>query len=270
MAHRLDTAARHNRAERESGLHSALEGDKSGVLASFAAFVARSAFSTNVAADKIIAFDESEEILDGRRIRIHQTGGGRAAGLRSFAASAWFERREAFEAQWQHGRRLVYGAVNGGNMGTEGFFGGFCIVVNDPWAGEPRALAVFPGDTAQMYTDDQGRLDATAASDAATRWEDRAALAVRERAEEAIASLKGEWADVLCRPDHYLEAVIAPLALGSVDEVRLRASDLERLEGLELEDLAHAPLENSERVELDALLCMRRWQSGRGIAIRAY
>ncbi len=270
MAYRLDTAARRNRAEREAGLRSALEGDESGVLGMFAAFVDRSAFSTNVAADKIIALDENDEILDARRIRIHQAGGDRAAGLRAFAASAWFERRDAFEARWQHGRRLVYGAVNGGNMGTEGFFGGFCIVVDDPRVAEPRALAVFPSDTAQAYTDDQGQLDAAAASDAATRWEDRAALAVRERADEAIARPEREWADVLCRPNHYLEVVIAPLALGSVDEVRLRTADLERLEELELEDLAKAPLENSERMELDALLCMRRWQGGRGIAMRAY
>jgi hypothetical protein len=270
MAHRLDTAARRNQVKRESDLHSALEGDESGVLAEFATFVARSTFSTNVAADKIIAFDESDKILDARRLRVHQAGGNRAAGLRAFAASAWSARRDAFEARWQHGRRFVYGAVNGGNMGTEGFFGGFCIVVNDPRTAEPRALAVFPADTAQTYTDEQGRLDAAATSAAATRWEDRTALAVRERADEAMASPRHEWADVLCRPNHYLEVVIAPLALGSVDEVRLRASDLERLEELELEDLAKAPLENSERMELDALLCMRRWQGGRGIAMRAY
>lgn len=270
MAYRLDTAARRNQVKRKSDLYSALKGDESGVLTEFAAFVARSAFGTNVAADKIIAFDECEEILDARRLRMHQAGGDRAAGLRAFAASGWFARRDAFEARWQHGRRLVYGAVNGGNMGTEGFFGGFCIVVNDPRAAEPRALAVFPADTAQTYTDEQGRLDPAAASGAATRWEDRTALAVREPADQAIASPEPEWADVLCRPNHYLEVVIAPLALGSVGELRLRAENLERLENLELDDLAETPLENSERIELDALLCMRRWQDGRGTSMRAY
>ena len=92
--------------------------DKTGSLAAFLRLAAASAFSTNVDASKVEAFDAHSAILDARSIKIHQVGGDAVEGLRAFNAQPdpWLARRKAFEALWRDGSRFVYGAVNAGGM----------------------------------------------------------------------------------------------------------------------------------------------------------
>ncbi len=268
MPYRVTTAGRRNGSVRRSELAAALSADRTGLIARFASFVEASALSTNVAADKILAFDSHDEVLDARRVRIHQAGGDVRAGLRSFRSSLWFLRREAFESLWQHGRRFVYGAVNGGNIGTEGQYGPFCLVVADPEALRCKALAVFPADTAQTYTDAAGRLDSSGAIAAATMWTDRSVLAICDRNCELELARATPWPDVLCAPDRYLEVVLTPLPLAGVDEVRIRTVYRDRVEELELRLVAGESLQPIERNEIAALQAVRRWKGKHAISMR--
>ena len=135
--------------------------DPSDRLATFQQFVETSSFSTNVSADKVLAFDQAHDVLDTRRFHVQKAGGDAAVGLADFATEQrdLLVRREAFEDLWHGGRQIVYGAVNAGGMGTEGRFGPFCLTSKHPDTPVPDALAVFPEDSAHRYTTEAGEVD---------------------------------------------------------------------------------------------------------------
>lgn len=114
-----------------------------------------------------------------------------------------------FEAIWNHGRRFVYGAVNAGGMGTEGF-GPFCIVVDDPGASAPAALGVVPADSASRYCSRDGTVDRARALGEVIAWSDRGDLVAVERANDVSGVPPDEWTVVVCRSRRYLEALVAP------------------------------------------------------------
>jgi len=211
-------------------------------------------------------------VLDARSWCVARAGGDVAAGLAYFAAQqgAYLPRREGFEDLWEHGRRFVYGAVNAGGMGTEGRFGPFCIVIADPEAQSPKALAVFPGDSAQRYTTADGGVDAAAAEAEATAWRERAALAVVHHSSEATGADPGRWGEVVCRRDHYLEVVVAGhLPVSIVDEVRLRGTLVDRLDELESRRFLGEALAADEDNEVRAYRALQRWRQASGTTIAA-
>ncbi|MGI8683770.1 MAG: hypothetical protein ACR2MO_01480, partial [Acidimicrobiales bacterium] len=170
MAHDMTATAKANRSAIRAAADASVAADSSGRLAAFRRLVTSSSFTTNVSAHKVTTFGRVGELLDARQYDVEQAGGDRTAGLDAFAVrqGAWLARREAFEDLWHHGRRLVYGAVNAGGMGTEGLFGPFCLGSADPTTPVPDALAVFPGDSAQRYTTDAADCDGEQARREAT------------------------------------------------------------------------------------------------------
>ena len=213
----------------------------------------------------MLTFDEAREVLDARAVEVHRAGGDMAAGLAAFAARQLKgRRREAFEALWIDGERFIYGALNAGGLGTRGRFGHFCLVLSAP-STRGRTVALFPGDSAQRYTDDMGSVDAVLAGSEISTWNDRAALAVVERGTEAMAAPADDWPEVVCRPDHYLEAVLSPpLPLADVAEVRVAKTYADRLADLQVRELAGDDLPGSERQEARAYSALQGWRSALG------
>lgn len=270
MPRSVTRAGVRNSARVRAAARDLLTGDRSGVLAEFHALADRSAFSSNVSADKIVAFDAHDAMLDARAIEQHHAGGDRLAGLRAFRRRqrGWYVRRVRFEALWLHGRQFVYGALNAGGMGTEGRYGPFCVVIGDPGSCAPAALAVFPANSAERYCSSAGIVDSDRAREEAVAWSDRAALATMQRAREALATSLRDWPRVICDRHRFLEAVLAPAPpLSRVDGVRVRQTYLDRLEDLRLLGVDDDLRQATARRELAAFEAMRRWRVTHGIAI---
>lgn len=266
----LTRAGQRNSAGVRAAAATLLARDASGALAAFHALADRCAFSTNVSADKIAMFDMAGRILDGRTIEQHRAGGDRRAGLRAFRAvqGAYLARRTRFEALWNDGRRLVYGALNAGGMGTEGRYGPFCVVIADPSAPAPAALGVFPADSVARYCSATGVVNRIRALADIVAWPDRGALATIERQPEALAQPPHTWPDVICTPSRYLEAVLAPgPPLATVDAVRVRQTYLDRLEDLSVLGIDGALDPGTALRELVAFEAMNRWRVDHGVAI---
>lgn len=242
--------------------------DASGLLARFRAFVDGSAFSTNITADKVLVYDEADEILDTRSVRILQAGGDTAAGLATFASGAWSAQREAFEDLWDGGRGFVYGAVNAGGMGVEGSYGGFCVAVDDPDRASPVTLVVFPSDSARRYTTPPADVDEPRAADEATSWEDRASLVTLERHAEVDGD-ETSWPLLVCSPLRYFETVIAPGPRTSgISQVRLRTDYQAELVEFQARDLAgDATLTEVERNQAAAYDVIQSWRRSFGTTI---
>ncbi len=268
----LTRAGQRNRAGVLAAAAGLVARDTSGALAGFRALADRSAFSTNVSADKIATFDEVGRILDGRSIEQHRAGGERRAELRAFRAiqGAYFVRRTRFEALWNHGRRFVYGALNAGGMGTEGRYGPFCLVIGGPGAPAPAALAVFPADSVARYCSPTGVVNRIGVLADVVAWPDRGALATIEREPEALSQHPRTWPDVVCTLSRYLEAVLAPgPPLATVDAVRVRQTYLDRLEDLSVLGIDGALDPGTALRELVAFEAMNRWRVDHGVAIEA-
>jgi hypothetical protein len=239
--------------------------DSSGRLRSFQELARSGVVSTNVDASKVQIFGEVAELLDARRVELHKAGGDASAAQGAFATrqGSYLAGREAFERLWIDGVSFVYGALNAGGLGTQGRYGPFCLIVADP-TGRSRAVALFPGDSAQRYTVGAS-VDRDGVRSEATAWEDRDSLAVVERHAEALAAHEAEWPAVICRPKSYLEAVMGPpLPIEDVVEVRLAQPYLERLADLQAREVAGDVLTPSEREEVLAYTELQNWRAVRG------
>ncbi len=266
----LTAVAAANDVARRAEADDTVASDGSGTLARFRDHASGAQMGTNVSADKILAFDEAEEVLHARALSIRASGGDVERGLAAFAARPWSARREAFEDLWLDGRTAIYGALNTGGGGTGGKYGPFCLLVRDPDTGV-SGLGLFPGDSAQRYTSEDGAfVDEPAAKEEATSWDHRSDLAVVERKGEALAVPPGRWFEVVCRPGHYLEAVhVGPLALDRMTSARLSEQYRRRLRRLRSRRARGAPLEPSEQTEADAYNVLARWRRTLSVAIEA-
>jgi len=229
----------------------------------FHALVAESMLSTNVSADKVLAFDQAGAVLDTRRFHIQQAAGDETVGLATFAnrQGDMLVRREGFEDLWEHGRTLVYGAVNAGGLGTEGRFGPFCLIVGEPAPAARNVAVCFPGDSAQRYTTDSGVVDEAAACAEAAEWDRRADMALVVRGDEALSEPDASWPHVVCRSDHYMEAVRrGPVPLDELLGMRLRSTYRARLDELQASALAGDDLDPDQSNEAGAYDVALKWK----------
>jgi hypothetical protein len=166
MARSLIRVAERNSTACRVVAYDRVRADSTGQLADFLAFVSSSVFSSNVPASKVIAFDEVKAFLDSRSLFQRGCKGDRRAGLRAFrvAQGSWYVPRVRFEALWNYGREFVYGVVNAGGLGADGPFGQFCLVIANPHANAPKAVAVFPANSAERYASGAGNVDGGRAS----------------------------------------------------------------------------------------------------------
>lgn len=256
----LTATATANSVARRGDAAARIGGDDSGQLLRFRDCVAdESRFSSNVTADKIVRFQVGGEVLHGRAL-----DGEVAFNHRQ---GDWLARRQAFEDLWEHGRRLVYGAVNAAGMGTESF-GVFCLVVRDPESPPPEALGIFPGNTAERYWNEPAGVDAARAINEATAWSDRADLAVLELGDEVLAAAEAEWMAMTCSSDRWLEVARAgDLPLGAVTEIRFRAELRKRLDDQLAAQLAGATLNRLQANEVAAYRVILGWRRSHGATI---
>jgi hypothetical protein len=264
------TAAGNSPARRTAAAK--LVADGSGELASFKAFAAESAFSTNVVIEKIVAYAQTDGIVDTRAYCVLWAAGDRAAGLTRFKSLQGdkFDRRQAFEDLWRHGRSFLYGAVNGGGLGVEDF-GPICLVLADVGAQTPVALGVFPEDSVGRYTSVRGTVDIERATSEATAWSDRAELAVLERAGAVAGAPPASWPPLLCSNDDYLEVALAGrLALTALAEARMSGELRELLDELWARRwLLDEQLTDLELVELNAYEILQTWRRRHGVALES-
>ena len=154
--------------------------------------------------------------------------------------------------------------------GTEGFFGPFCLVVDDPHASGPAALGVVPDDSARRYCSHAGVVDRARALDEVVAWSDRADLVIVERASDALDVSPDEWSDAICRGRRYIEALVAPgPPLAALDAVRLRGEHLERLEDLRAAGIDDGLRSNTDARELLAFETLQRWRVSHGLSIES-
>ncbi|MDQ1745103.1 MAG: hypothetical protein QOE23_3442 [Pseudonocardiales bacterium] len=268
MAWAVETITAANTAGISARADALVAADTSGGLQEFRALAGRAAAGTNVSAEKIRCFDETDAVLDARSFDIWQQKGDRAAGLREFEKrqQEWFPRRVAFESLWEGGEAFRYLALNAGGLGTQGPYGKFCLVTTRV-ADVRRPVAVFPGDSLQRYTSSTG-VDVALVQREAAAWAVRGAVAAIERGTEALATGRADWPAVICRPGSYLEVVVGPpLPLADLDEVRLPSSYLDTLQKYERLDLARRRLTERQANELRAFRGLQRWRRTYGIAI---
>ncbi len=257
-----------NGVARRSESAALVAADDSGRLVRWRELAQGSWFSTNVSADKLIAFDRAKEVLDTRRIPPTHGDGPEpdAPADEPMPQVDWWPRRTAFEDLWQHGRRFLYGAVNAGGLGAAGF-GPFCLVSN-PEAPTPDALAVFPADSAQRYTNLDAVVDRERAKAEATAWADRADLAVTQLGQVALSVEEQDWPDRLCGAERYLEVVRAGRFLSeTVAEVRVTTGYLWTLAELRLRHVAGEPLDDLERNQAAAYDVLGRWRRTDGVTV---
>lgn len=262
MPRGLSATAEGNSTARRAEADKMLTADTTGSGEALLAFASATAFSTNVSADKVAVYEEAQAVLDTRQYHIAAAGGDESMGLAAFAAAQadWLVRREAFEDLWEGGRRFVYGAINAGNMGTEGRFGPFCLLLESP-QDYATDLAVFPGDSASRYTDTAGTVDDTTAVEEATAWSDRGHLVLIERLDACAARPQEDWPGAVCTPEKYLEVAIAGrMPLESIAEVRVRPGTLERLRRLRALRLAGEALTSIEANEAHAYEILAGWR----------
>lgn len=113
-----------------------------------------------------------------------------------------------------------------------------------------------------------GAADEVAAKENATSWSERGAAAVIERAAEVLTKGEREWADVLCRDDHFLEVDRAGvLPLGMLVETRLAPDVYDRLEELWWAHEVTEPLATDEMVKVDVYTALLRWEREHGATI---
>ena len=260
MAEDLSARAAANGPTRRAAADALVAADASGKLAAFRAFADASKFSTNVSADKILAYGETGEVLHTRAACIQAARRDEAAGLAAFAKrqGSWLLRREGFEDLWEGGREILYGAVNAGNMGTEGQYGPFCLVA-DPLPAV--SLATFPSDTAQTYVDASGVTDQARAESDVTLWEDRGALALWKESVAVAAAPEDSWPDVMARPGHYMEVCrVGRLPIEGLASVRLRVGYVDRLVDIMLRHQRKEALDASEEEEWRAYNALLTWR----------
>lgn len=267
----LKRAGALNSSRVRNAAESIVSGDPTGTMRDFLALASRSAFSTNVSADKIEVFDQRGAILDARAVRVHQAGGDDGAGLSTFdrEQGEWLDRRQGFEDLWRHGRGLVYGAVNAGGMGVDRpRYGPFCLVVSDP-AEHAVEIAVFPCDSVERYCSQAG-VDRRRARDEAVTWRDRGHVAAIERERDVPQTPPPAWPRLICNPRHYLEAVVAPgPTLGAIDAVRIRKDHYAHLEDLKLAGVDGSVEPSVEARELLAFETLNRWRTEHAVTSRA-
>jgi hypothetical protein len=254
-----DNSARHRRSA-DDGLTS----DSSGQLEAFRALAAATTASTNVEVFKVNGFHAAGELLDGRRLRIRLAGGDHAAGVAEFEAAQknYLSPRAAFEHLWAGGEEFVYFAVNAGGRGIPRF-GDFCLVVQDP-SERGRSVAVFPGDTAQRYSD-ISPINADLARDEAAAWDDRDALAVNHLGGQALTATAATWPELICSNDGYLETVVTPSPpLADVAEVRLPQDYLAELKKLHGRAVNREALNPTELAQAHAYRSIQRWRATHG------
>jgi len=129
---------------------------------------------------------------------------------------------------------------------------------------------VFPTNSAERYCSVAGVVDPDLAQKEAVAWEDRAGLALIERAAEALATAPGDWPHVICDRYRFLEAVVAPgLPLAAIEAVRMRHTSLDRLEDLTVQGLDGDLRPGTAQRELTAFETLHRWRAAHGIAIES-
>ncbi|GFG67100.1 hypothetical protein MKUB_45900 [Mycobacterium kubicae] len=224
--------------------------------------------STNVDAEKVLCFDDTQAILDRRALFIAQAGGDTAAGLAAFEAQPWSPRRQAFEDLWQDGRRFVYCAPNPGTLGAERY-GDYCLIVDAATLAQDDT-AVFPSDTAQTYTDDMAIVDATRAYQEVGGWPARSEVALAHHGDRALGLSQEERAELVCGALTYMEVVtVGPLALNQLAMLRVSKDLWEEHDELWWQwkdDLLTDPTDLAKAKAYDALLA---WED-RGMDIIEY
>jgi hypothetical protein len=269
----LTTIGESNRPLRETEADGVVTADPTGRLATFRRFVDDSHWSTNVDAEKVVQFDRAGEVLDARRLCVARCHGDAHRGLREFEfiQGPFLARRKAFEQMWENGESLIYGAVNAGGAGTGNSytgFGAFCLVLNDPSIGGRPALAVFPGDTVQLYTNGVGALHEAAACAGATSWDGRAAVALLALQATLPGCEPGDWPELVCSIHAYLEAPRAgDLPVNALSEIRLTAGAATLLTELTGRSIVGERLEEHERALVSAYQTLRGLRSRFGIPI---
>lgn len=201
------------------------------VESAFRAHLSTSVFSTNAAADKILAFDEISEITHMRGLCIHWAGGDARAGLAYYKVrqERWYRRRTAFEKLWKRGRSLLYGAVNSGNLGVYAH-GGFCLVVEDPTRLPKAEWALFPGNSAKRYATLAGKPRTAKAVKEATAWKDRAELAIVKLGSSIETTHPAGWPELICRKSDFIEvAQIGGIPISAITEIRVGAANWKKL-----------------------------------------
>ena len=225
----LAATAAHNSVLWQAAAAAAVAADPGGAVARFRNSAEVLDVGSNITADKLVAFGEHGRVLDGRSLAVHRAGGDEAAGLAEFGQRTWTPRREAFEDLWQGGRSAVYGALTTGGVGLQSY-GPFHLVLVAPSAADQAA--VFPGDSAQRYTDMAANLDEAAAVGEATEWSSRGEMVTAERADRASVVPEDSWQPLMESPDEYFEVVMLdplPLTrLASVNVSRRHARDMRK------------------------------------------
>jgi hypothetical protein len=268
MAWAVETITAANTAVITARADDLVAADASGTLRDFRSLAGRAAAGTNVDAEKIRCYDESNAVLDARNFCIWQKGGDRVAGLRAFEERQgdWFPRRVAFEALWMGGESFSYFALNAGGLGTQGPYGKFCLLTTNI-EDRGRVVAIFPDDSLQRYTGPSG-VDSGLVEREAAAWSVRGSVATIERGSEALVVHEAGWYEVICGPGRYLEAVVGPpIPLADVEEVRLPATYLDQLNDYDLRNFAGEELQEDQANELRAFRSLQRWRRTHGLLI---
>ncbi|WP_146084288.1 hypothetical protein [Rathayibacter sp. AY1F6] len=210
----LQNLADANQANLRAKAAATIAQDKTGRIAEFHTFLQASQASSNVDAFKLAHFEKIGRIVDGRAFQI-SVAGNEAEGLEKFRETqkGYYARRETFEQACVRGVEFIYFALNAGNLGTQGQYGPYCVVVANPQGGG-RSVAVTPGDSLKLYVEDDLTLLHEKLAETIAQWAGRADLAVELKHAIVQEDHQVEWVQLICAPDNYIEVIVA----GAVDQ----------------------------------------------------
>lgn len=237
----LTATAAENSHRRRDEAAALVANDATGSLRTFWESMKETSMGSTVHAAKVVSYDESSEIVCTRQAMIKELG--RAldpdeieemfhSRQISHDGFDWYPARMAFESHWHHGTELVYWSLltDGPGLATVPGqrYGPYCLVIKDPQTPPPLALAVFPGNTAELYG--TGGVLNPQCEDDATAWEDRGDMLTGKHALGAASTPQHDWAALICSPDDFSEVVRAgDLPISAIGEVRMTHADFAEL-----------------------------------------
>jgi hypothetical protein len=141
----------------------------------------------------------------------------------------YYNRRMAFDAQFDGGSGFYYGALNIGGAGCVKF-GVFCLILKKEFALEGKRVAYLKEDSLNRYVDPSGHVDLKALKHDVAPSSHRHNLAGLKHADQLTTTEQSRWTGLLCCDDQFIEAIFTERVAGnSFGEVRVQAREYDKL-----------------------------------------
>ncbi len=143
-----------------------------------------------------------------------------------------YDHRVAFDRHFLQGDQFSYGALNIGGAGVA-CYGEFCVILKAGTFSKHREVAYVKADSLDTFLLQSGPsliVDEPAVRRDTAPHSHRQCLAAIKHKGEVESNPKTQWADMLCSPLDYIEAIfVKAISIDCVEEVRITKKDQEAI-----------------------------------------